>query len=224
MKLIFWGHYFNYDLLCFRYFDEVKKGKMSTRSSLQPNSSPLIPPSAENRTYFGNTNNNFSTGVVSYNLGNTDTNDFQTPSLGGARSRISETRMSPNEGTDLLNEEKVLTAFNREEDIAASNNDISLGNINNNNNNNNDDKNTDPDCVVFCEIVSKKLICMLCAKVFKDPVITSCGHTFCRGCVIGPQAPTHCPVDNTQLTVVVSNLAVSEQIGECLICKRLGHF
>ena len=28
---------------------------------------------------------------------------------------------------------------------------------------------------LFVEPVSKKLVCMLCGKVFKDPVITSCG-------------------------------------------------
>lgn len=74
-------------------------------------------------------------------------------------------------------------------------------------------------CMVFCEEVSRKLLCMLCHKVFKDPVIASCGHTFCHKCIVG-NAATTCPADGTQLIVVVANLAVSEQIGELYIhCK-----
>jgi E3 ubiquitin-protein ligase TRAF7 len=40
---------------------------------------------------------------------------------------------------------------------------------------------------VFVEEPSKKLCCMLCNHVFKDPVITSCGHTFCRSCAVTRQ-------------------------------------
>eukprot|EP00794_Sanderia_malayensis_P008900 gene8900-9851_t len=72
---------------------------------------------------------------------------------------------------------------------------------------------------VFVEPVSKKLLCMLCGKVFKDPVITSCGHTFCRSCASSKNYEI-CPTDKCKLSVVVANLAVHEQIGELFIhCK-----
>jgi E3 ubiquitin-protein ligase TRAF7 len=61
---------------------------------------------------------------------------------------------------------------------------------------------------VFVEEPSKKLCCMLCNHVFKDPVITSCGHTFCRSCAVTRQNDK-CPIDDCPLSVVVSNIAVS---------------
>ncbi|MGH0142020.1 UNVERIFIED_CONTAM: hypothetical protein FKN15_030019 [Acipenser sinensis] len=71
--------------------------------------------------------------------------------------------------------------------------------------------------VVFAEQPSVKLCCQLCCVVFKDPVITTCGHTFCRRCALTSEK---CPVDNAKLTVVVNNIAVAEQIGELFIhCK-----
>uniref|UniRef100_A0A803TB41 TNF receptor associated factor 7 n=1 Tax=Anolis carolinensis TaxID=28377 RepID=A0A803TB41_ANOCA len=71
--------------------------------------------------------------------------------------------------------------------------------------------------LVFAEQPSVKLCCQLCCSVFKDPVITTCGHTFCRRCALTSEK---CPVDNAKLTVVVNNIAVAEQIGELFIhCK-----
>ncbi|KAJ7417146.1 E3 ubiquitin-protein ligase TRAF7 [Willisornis vidua] len=76
-------------------------------------------------------------------------------------------------------------------------------------------KETEP--LVFAEQPSVKLCCQLCCSVFKDPVITTCGHTFCRRCALTSEK---CPVDNAKLTVVVNNIAVAEQIGELFIhCK-----
>lgn len=73
--------------------------------------------------------------------------------------------------------------------------------------------------VLFVEEPSSKLYCILCQRVFKDPVITSCGHTFCRSCVLS-RSSEKCPVDDNKLSIVVVNLAVSEQIGELYIhCK-----
>uniref|UniRef100_A0AAX7TCM1 E3 ubiquitin-protein ligase TRAF7 n=1 Tax=Astatotilapia calliptera TaxID=8154 RepID=A0AAX7TCM1_ASTCA len=70
---------------------------------------------------------------------------------------------------------------------------------------------------VFAEQPSVKLCCQLCCNVFKDPVITTCGHTFCRRCAL---TSDKCPVDAAKLTVVVNNIAVAEQIGELFIhCK-----
>ncbi|XP_010074993.1 PREDICTED: E3 ubiquitin-protein ligase TRAF7-like, partial [Pterocles gutturalis] len=75
----------------------------------------------------------------------------------------------------------------------------------------------EPEPLVFSEQPSVKLCCQLCCSVFKDPVITTCGHTFCRRCALTSEK---CPVDNAKLTVVVNNIAVAEQIGELLIhCK-----
>ncbi|XP_071247038.1 E3 ubiquitin-protein ligase TRAF7 [Salvelinus alpinus] len=78
-----------------------------------------------------------------------------------------------------------------------------------------DDDDTEP--LVFAEQPSVKLCCQLCCSVFKDPVITTCGHTFCRRCAL---ASDKCPVDTAKMTVVVNNIAVAEQIGELFIhCK-----
>uniref|UniRef100_T2MAP7 E3 ubiquitin-protein ligase TRAF7 n=1 Tax=Hydra vulgaris TaxID=6087 RepID=T2MAP7_HYDVU len=72
---------------------------------------------------------------------------------------------------------------------------------------------------LFCSSVSEKLLCRLCTKVFKDPVITSCGHTFCQRCVLRNPEVT-CPTDGSKLVMVVLNLAVREQVGELYVyCK-----
>lgn len=42
----------------------------------------------------------------------------------------------------------------------------------------------EPEPLVFAEQPSVKLCCQLCCSVFKDPVITTCGHTFCRRCAL----------------------------------------
>ncbi|XP_025081950.1 E3 ubiquitin-protein ligase TRAF7-like [Pomacea canaliculata] len=74
---------------------------------------------------------------------------------------------------------------------------------------------------VFVDTPSKILFCRLCNKIFTNPVITACGHTFCRRCV---QNSTDglCPVDEQKLSVVVANIAVSEQIGEMMVHCRYG--
>uniref|UniRef100_A0A8C5BRW5 E3 ubiquitin-protein ligase TRAF7 n=1 Tax=Gadus morhua TaxID=8049 RepID=A0A8C5BRW5_GADMO len=78
-----------------------------------------------------------------------------------------------------------------------------------------EEEDTEPQ--VFAEQPSVKLCCQLCCNVFKDPVITTCGHTFCRRCALSSDK---CPVDTAKLTVVVNNIAVAEQIGELFIhCK-----
>ncbi|CAB3989876.1 E3 ubiquitin- ligase TRAF7 isoform X1 [Paramuricea clavata] len=85
--------------------------------------------------------------------------------------------------------------------------------------NSDSDKGHKQEIVVFADKPSEKLFCMICSDVFHDPVITSCGHSFCRSCVLLRKLE-HCPVDNSSLVVVVSNLAVLEQIGELLVhCK-----
>ncbi|XP_062507470.1 E3 ubiquitin-protein ligase TRAF7-like [Corticium candelabrum] len=75
--------------------------------------------------------------------------------------------------------------------------------------------------IVFVEEPSKKLCCMLCNHVFKDPVITLCGHTFCRSCAVTRQHDK-CPIDDCPLSVVVSNIAISDQIGELQVYCKYG--
>ena len=64
---------------------------------------------------------------------------------------------------------------------------------------------------------SEQLMCPLCCKVFCDPVISQCGHTFCRRCVSEGQI---CPVDSHTLSLVATNIAVLEQISELEIYCR----
>eukprot|EP00047_Mylnosiga_fluctuans_P004167 m.233044 g.233044 ORF g.233044 m.233044 type:complete len:697 (+) comp12450_c0_seq1:87-2177(+) len=76
--------------------------------------------------------------------------------------------------------------------------------------------------VVFVEAPPRNLLCMVCERVFTDPVIAKCGHTFCRLCVLNMPAGDVCPVHKIQLSKsnIISNLAVSEQINELMIrCK-----
>uniref|UniRef100_A0A8C5FWX4 TRAF-type domain-containing protein n=1 Tax=Gadus morhua TaxID=8049 RepID=A0A8C5FWX4_GADMO len=83
-----------------------------------------------------------------------------------------------------------------------------------------EEEDTEPQ--VFAEQPSVKLCCQLCCNVFKDPVITTCGHTQKLRRTLGnvPSPPDKCPVDTAKLTVVVNNIAVAEQIGELFIhCK-----
>ncbi|XP_052771409.1 E3 ubiquitin-protein ligase TRAF7-like isoform X2 [Mya arenaria] len=75
--------------------------------------------------------------------------------------------------------------------------------------------------VVFVEPPNKKLCCRLCGRIFKDPVIVNCGHTYCRRCV-NQRPDENCPVDGHTLGVVVANIAVSEQIGEMTVYCKYG--
>uniref|UniRef100_UPI00358EDF87 E3 ubiquitin-protein ligase TRAF7-like isoform X1 n=2 Tax=Myxine glutinosa TaxID=7769 RepID=UPI00358EDF87 len=71
--------------------------------------------------------------------------------------------------------------------------------------------------LVFLNEPTTKLYCQICHMVYKDPVITTCGHTFCRKCVLTADS---CSVDHMKLNPVVSNIAVAEQIAELIIhCK-----
>ncbi|XP_065899712.1 E3 ubiquitin-protein ligase TRAF7-like isoform X1 [Dysidea avara] len=70
--------------------------------------------------------------------------------------------------------------------------------------------------ILLAEEASPKLHCPLCKKVFCDPHITTCGHTFCRQCVISSKYEK-CPVDDVQLSLMVANIAVADQVGELSI-------
>eukprot|EP00118_Oscarella_pearsei_P011255 m.74304 g.74304 ORF g.74304 m.74304 type:complete len:687 (+) comp35879_c0_seq8:28-2088(+) len=77
------------------------------------------------------------------------------------------------------------------------------------------------DIIVFIDEPSKRLFCTLCNRVFRDPVITTCGHSFCRFCATVKQNE-NCPIDDSPLSVVVTNIAISEQIGELLVYCKFG--
>ncbi|XP_061191803.1 uncharacterized protein LOC133200083 [Saccostrea echinata] len=77
------------------------------------------------------------------------------------------------------------------------------------------------DIMVFVEPPSKSLFCKMCNSVYKDPVMVTCGHSYCRRCVT-QQSEGVCPIDNQTIAVVVANIAVSEQIGEMFIYCRHG--
>lgn len=62
----------------------------------------------------------------------------------------------------------------------------------------------------FVEGPNTHLLCPVCRKIYREPVISRCGHTFCRQCAF---SSSHCPVDNvhcdtTQL--VVNRLVVGQ--------------
>jgi E3 ubiquitin-protein ligase TRAF7 len=68
-----------------------------------------------------------------------------------------------------------------------------------------------PEPLIFVEKYSK-LCCQFCCSVFKDSVITTCGHTFCRQCALKSKK---CPVDNAKLTVVVAEQTGGELFIHC---------
>ena len=45
-----------------------------------------------------------------------------------------------------------------------------------------EDKDMDEEIVVFAEPPTQDLKCSICLEVFRDPLITKCGHTFCSRC------------------------------------------
>ncbi|XP_064406135.1 E3 ubiquitin-protein ligase TRAF7-like [Halichondria panicea] len=67
---------------------------------------------------------------------------------------------------------------------------------------------------------NETLLCPLCRGVFRDPYIATCGHSFCRPCY--SSRAEVCPLDNNQLSMVVRNLAIADQVGELLIHCRYG--
>ncbi|KAF6024650.1 TRAF7 [Bugula neritina] len=72
---------------------------------------------------------------------------------------------------------------------------------------------------VFVEPLNRRLCCPVCSQVFKDPVITTCGHTFCKVCV-QKSVNEVCPIDMKPSKYIVDNIALSEQIGELVVrCK-----
>eukprot|EP00040_Diaphanoeca_grandis_P014999 m.76227 g.76227 ORF g.76227 m.76227 type:complete len:739 (-) comp24877_c0_seq1:162-2378(-) len=74
----------------------------------------------------------------------------------------------------------------------------------------------------------KGLTCMICALVFDDPVLGSCGHTFCRKCIIqslssGGACPSsqHRGVQLSK-TNLTSNIMIVEELAELEIYCKYG--
>ncbi|XP_078481474.1 zinc finger protein [Ciona intestinalis] len=81
-------------------------------------------------------------------------------------------------------------------------------------------RNTEDDApLVFVDTPSAQLYCKICQQVYKDPVIMSCGHSYCKHCSVSVDA---CPVDNKKMSSILGNLAVSEQVGALYIHCRYG--
>ena len=45
----------------------------------------------------------------------------------------------------------------------------------------------DEEVIVFAEPPPADLKCSICLELFKDPLITACGHTFCSRCLFDIQ-------------------------------------
>jgi len=80
--------------------------------------------------------------------------------------------------------------------------------------------------VQFVSEISKSLICPIHSGLFKQPVIASCGHSFCQSCILGvfdSHNEPQCPIDHASLKeqgFLIPNLAVESQINELLVyCK-----
>ncbi|KAJ8048100.1 E3 ubiquitin-protein ligase TRAF7 [Holothuria leucospilota] len=79
-----------------------------------------------------------------------------------------------------------------------------------------------PDITVFVEPPNEKLFCLLCKNVFRDPVITECGHTYCKQCATSKHF-SNCPVDNNNLSWTIhKNILVRELVEELVIHCRYG--
>ena len=64
---------------------------------------------------------------------------------------------------------------------------------------------------------SAHLLCNICKRVLRRPVISTCGHTYCARCVLMSKKQ-QCPVDGATLSVVLENIALREQIGSLVVC------
>ncbi|KAI8068179.1 uncharacterized protein B0P05DRAFT_552165 [Gilbertella persicaria] len=53
----------------------------------------------------------------------------------------------------------------------------------------------------YVDHVNDNLICCICQQPFIEPVISTCGHTFCHHCILQAlENSPHCPIDRTALT------------------------
>ncbi|ORX47484.1 hypothetical protein DM01DRAFT_1310390 [Hesseltinella vesiculosa] len=75
--------------------------------------------------------------------------------------------------------------------------------------------------VTYVDNVNSNLVCCICQYPFVDPVVTSCGHTFCRHCIYqAVESSPLCPVDRSPIDLndiqeavkIVSNMVNELQI------------
>lgn len=52
---------------------------------------------------------------------------------------------------------------------------------------------------MFAEPPPIQLLCKICNRVYKDPTIMSCGHSYCKACSMSMEL---CPVDGKSMTAV----------------------
>ncbi|KAL5257600.1 hypothetical protein ACHWQZ_G012503 [Mnemiopsis leidyi] len=80
---------------------------------------------------------------------------------------------------------------------------------------------TDSEEPLYITKPSSHLLCNICNRVLRRPVITQCGHTYCARCVMSGNVK-ECPVDGQDLALVVENIALREQIGGLTVYCKFG--
>ena len=82
----------------------------------------------------------------------------------------------------------------------------------------------DEEVLVFAEPPGQDLKCSICLEVFKDPLITKCGHTFCNRCAyqVRPNFTSHIqihlPVRHKRPSFA-SSPQIIEQRQQCAVCR-----
>ncbi|KAI8380395.1 hypothetical protein BD560DRAFT_388136 [Blakeslea trispora] len=77
----------------------------------------------------------------------------------------------------------------------------------------------------FVDSVNDNLICCICQTPFIEPVISTCGHTFCQHCIFQAlESSPLCPIDRNHLStkdVVPAAKIISNMVNELLVyCPR----
>ncbi|CAF1331514.1 unnamed protein product [Adineta steineri] len=73
------------------------------------------------------------------------------------------------------------------------------------------------DIIYVDQQINSSLKCPICCRIFRDPIVTQCSHTFCRRCI---STTIQCPYDQQILQTFVSNHSIAEQIDSLLVwCK-----
>lgn len=69
--------------------------------------------------------------------------------------------------------------------------------------------------------ISQKLICSICLLYFKNPVIDTCGHTFCKSCLIKwLEKNRKCPQSRKKVVNFFPNLIIKDLVSNLtIICK-----
>lgn len=73
------------------------------------------------------------------------------------------------------------------------------------------------------EILKKNLSCYICSNLLKNPILDSCGHSFCKNC-ISNNWQKNCPISNSIIKYQIPNLILrnflSSLIFTCEICSE----